>query len=183
LGVVEAELVRMKEARSGSGAALSTSDSRRSKPESGSELMPPLKEKEKSGAAGHPATAGLPGGEEIYKAALDDYARGDYDLAISGFRSYVAKYPKGTLAANSQYWLGECYYSQKKLEQSIIEFDTVLKQYPSSEKARSALLKKGYAYLASGNVAKGKSALREVMEKYPGTQEASLAESRMANLK
>jgi len=183
LGVVEAELVRVKEAQGRSGTGLSVSDSRRSKPESGSELIPPLKEKEKSGAAEYPATAGLPGGEEIYKAALDDYARGDYDLAISGFRSYVAKYPRGTLAANSQYWLGECYYSQKKLEQSIIEFDTVSKQYPSSEKARSALLKKGYAYLASGNVAKGKSALREVMEKYPGTQEASLAESRMANLK
>jgi len=183
LGVVEAELSRMKVAQSGPGTALSTPESRRSRPEGGSESAPLPTEKEKSGGSEHPATAGLPGGDEIYKAALDDYARGNYDLAISGFRSYVTKYPKGTLGAHSQYWLGECYYSQKKFEQSVIEFDAVLKQYPSSDKARSALLKKGYAYLALDDVARGRSALREVIEKYPGTHEASLAESRMTNLK
>jgi len=79
--------------------------------------------------------------------------------------------------------LGECYYSQKKFEQSIAEFDAVLNKYPSSRKVSSALLKKGFAYLELGNAAKGKSALKEVLEKYPRTQEASLAEARMAKLK
>ena len=179
---VEAELVAVKESSSRAGINVSTPDKGSAKPETAQPASSP-REKEVSGSVENPVTASISGGDEIYNPAYADYLMGNYDLAISGFRSYLTKYPKGTLAGHAQYWLGECYYSQKKFEQSIAEFDAVLNKYPSSRKVSSALLKKGFAYLELGNAAKGKSALKEVLEKYPRTQEASLAEARMAKLK
>ncbi|MGH7361979.1 MAG: hypothetical protein ACREJI_10250, partial [Candidatus Methylomirabilales bacterium] len=44
--------------------------------------------------------------DEVYKAALNDYTRGNYDLAISGFKTYLQLFPKTSLVGNAQYWLG-----------------------------------------------------------------------------
>ncbi|MFH0871736.1 MAG: tol-pal system protein YbgF [bacterium] len=183
LGSLEQEMGRIKEAYRQPSMTPPPQASKEAKAASPTEPPLPAEPKEPTGSKGAVAPAPPPGGDEIYKSALDDYNRGAYDLAIPGFRSYLSQYPKGSLAANSQYWLGECYYSQKKYEQAIAEFEGVLRNYPASEKAPSALLKKGYSYLGLGNMAKGKEILMEVLDKYPKTREASLAKSRLANLK
>jgi TolA-binding protein len=35
--------------------------------------------------------------DELYKNALNDYTRGNYDLAVTGFLNYIAFYPKTSL--------------------------------------------------------------------------------------
>ena len=50
-----------------------------------------------------------------YIEALSHYQNGDYTTAIKGFSELVLGSPNNPLADNSQYWLAECYYTQKKL--------------------------------------------------------------------
>ena len=50
--------------------------------------------------------------EEIYNLAYKDYIKGDYSLAIMGFRELLKRYQNDPLASEAQYWIGECYYSQ-----------------------------------------------------------------------
>ena len=45
--------------------------------------------------------------EAVYKNALADYARGDYDLAISGFRGYITSFPKSDMADDAQVFIGK----------------------------------------------------------------------------
>ena len=113
--------------------------------------------------------------EEIYKAALSDYTKGEYDLAITGFRSYLKAYPKTSMAPNAQYWLGECYYGQKNYPQAIEEFDVVIQEYPDSPKVPSALFKQGDAYLQAGDTKQATTVLCELINKYGKTREARLA--------
>ncbi len=113
--------------------------------------------------------------EEIYKAALSDYTKGDYDLAIAGFRSYLKGYPKTSMAPNAQYWLAECYYGQKNYPQAIEEFDVVIQEYPDSPKVPSALFKQGDAYLQAGDTKQATTVLCELINKYGKTREARLA--------
>src|SRR3990172_6870201 len=87
----------------------------------------------------------LPSPEEVYTKALNDYHKGNYDLAISGFKSYLTFYPKTSLVPNSQYWLGESYYGQRKYREAIREFDKLIKEYPDSAKVPAAMLKQGNA--------------------------------------
>lgn len=117
-----------------------------------------------------------------YQAAYRDYQRGNFDLAIAGFKEFIAKYPKSDLADNSSYWIGECLYSQKKYREAIVQFDGVVKDYPRSEKVPSALLKKGYAYISLGEKAQGIVQLQYVVHEHPKSAEASKARDELRRL-
>ena len=118
----------------------------------------------------------------LYQAALRDYQRGNYDLAIAGFRDFVAKFPKSDLTDNAAYWLGESLYSQKKYRDAILQFDSVVTDYPTSDKVPSALLKKGYAYIALGEKAQGIVQLQYVVHEHPKSPEAAKARDELKRL-
>ena len=85
---------------------------------------------------------------EVYDRYITTFKQGNLDGALQGFSQFLTEYPTSDLAANAQYWLGECYYGKKDYARAIDAFDRVKVGYPSSEKVPAALLKKGFAYLA-----------------------------------
>jgi len=119
---------------------------------------------------------------QLYNAAYEDYLRGNFDLAIQGFRDYVSRYPDTDLADNAFYWIGECYYSKKAYKDAIDAFTQLLNKYKTSDKAAAALLKKGLAYLELGDRSQAVINLQYVLYEHPGTKEAELARSRLAAL-
>ena len=123
-----------------------------------------------------PMRGAVPSPEKVYKDALTDYTKGNYDLAIEGFKNYLTYFPKTSLVPNAQYWLAESYYSQRKYPESIREFDKLIKTYPRSTRVPSAMLKEGYAYLELGEKSLGQGVLRELVAKFPRSREARLAQ-------
>lgn len=119
---------------------------------------------------------------QTYQGAYRDYQRGNYDLAIEGFREFVQNNPKSDMADNAAYWIGESLFSQKKYREAIEQFDTVVTRYPKSDKVPGALLKKGYAYIALGERAQGIVQLQYVVHEHPKSQEASLARQKLKQL-
>lgn len=120
---------------------------------------------------------------ELYRNALNDYAKGDYELAISGFRSQIELYPNSSLLPNARYWLGESYYSQKHYDQAVTEFALLVKQHPDHPKAASALLKQGFAHLEMGDKPRGRTALDRLLKQFPKSQEARWAKERLGQIK
>jgi tol-pal system protein YbgF len=112
--------------------------------------------------------------EDVYRAALNDYTKGNYDLAITGFRTYIQNYPKTSLVPNAQYWLGESYHSQKNYAQAIEEFEVVIRDYPDSPKVPSALFKQGEALELMGDTRRATTVRCELINKYGKTREARL---------
>jgi tol-pal system protein YbgF len=119
--------------------------------------------------------------EEVYQKALAGYMRGDYDVAISGFRGFIGSYPRAPQAANAQYWLGEAYFSQRNYAQAVDEFAIVVRDYPDSPKAPSALFKQGDAYARLNDARQAASVLCELITRYPRSREALLARERQAH--
>ena len=119
---------------------------------------------------------------ETYQAAYRDYQRGNYDLAIEGFRDFLTANAKSDLADNAAYWIGESLFSQKKYRDAIEQFDSVVTKYPQSDKVPGALLKKGYAYISIGEKAQGVVQLQYVLHEHPKSQEASLARQKLKQL-
>jgi tol-pal system protein YbgF len=119
---------------------------------------------------------------ETYQAAYRDYQRGNYDLAIEGFKDFVAGNPKSDMADNAAYWIGESLFSQKKYREAIEQFDSVVTKYPKSDKVPGALLKKGYAYINIGEKAQGVVQLQYVVHEHPKSPEASLARQKLKQL-
>jgi tol-pal system protein YbgF len=117
-----------------------------------------------------------------YQNAYRDYQKGNYDLAISGFKEFIQRYPDSDLSDNAAYWIGESLYSQKKYRESIAQFDSVVNAYPKSEKVPSALLKKGYAYISLGENAQGIVQLQYVVHEHPKSSEAAKAREELKKL-
>ena len=127
-----------------------------------------------------PATSADP--MDTYQAAYRDYQRGNYDLAIEGFRDFLSTNKVADLADNAEYWIGESLFSQKKYREAIQQFDTVVSRYPRSDKVPGALLKKGYAYINIGERAQGVVQLQYVLHEHPKSQEAGLARQKLKQL-
>jgi tol-pal system protein YbgF len=120
--------------------------------------------------------------ETLYRTSYNDYLRGNYDLAILGFRQYLESFGTTDLADNAAYWIGECYYRQQRYADAIREFDSVIEQYPNSDKVASAVLRKGYAHLQLGEQSKGVVQLQNVIRRYPKSDEANLARQQLKSL-
>ena len=132
-------------------------------------------------AAAIPATPAMDP-MQTYQAAYRDYQRGNFDLAIDGFRDFLSASANSDLADNASYWIGESLFSQKKYREAIGQFDAVVNKYPKSDKVPGALLKKGYAYIAVGERAQGVVQLQYVLHEHPKSQEASLARQKLKQL-
>jgi len=120
---------------------------------------------------------------ESYDRYITTFKQGNLDAAMQGFSQFLTEYPTSDLAANAQYWLGECYYGKKDYARAIDAFDRVKVGYPSSEKVPSALLKKGFAYLALKDRNRASSVWRQVVDGYPNSPEAGKALEKLAQLK
>ncbi len=142
----------------------------------------PAVEAGEEAAAAAAAAGGGSTPEALYRSAYEDYMRGNYDLASQGFRDYMVRWPATELTDNALYWIGECYDAQDDVEKAIEVFTQVLEDFPTSDKAAAAQLKKGLLYLKLGDQAQGVVHLQYVVYEYPGTREADLARERLRSL-
>ncbi|MGO9614691.1 MAG: tol-pal system protein YbgF [Dissulfurispiraceae bacterium] len=120
--------------------------------------------------------------QQLYNKAYTDFKGRRYVNARQEFERFIKDYPKHSLVPNSYFWIGESYYSEKKYEDAILSYETVLKKYHTDEKAKSAMLKQAYSFIELGDKKTGKVILEQLIEKYPRTAEAHLAEKKIAEL-
>ncbi|MGC9056025.1 MAG: tol-pal system protein YbgF [Candidatus Saccharicenans sp.] len=120
--------------------------------------------------------------QEMYNDAYGDYLKGNYDLAIDGFRLFLQQYAASPLADNALYWIGECYYSQGKYEEAIEAFNDLLLSYPAGDKVPAAYLKKGMSQAQLSKKDEALATLRLLISKYPSSEEARLAQQKINEL-
>jgi tol-pal system protein YbgF len=131
-----------------------------------------------TGTAGGPAVP-PPAPRELYSQAYADYARGNYDLAMQGFAEYLRAYPGTDFSDNAQYWIGECMYGKKLYSEAIEAWNTLLKDFPSSDKLPDARVKKGMALERLGRRSQALVEYRFVVDRYPTSQAARIARERL----
>jgi tol-pal system protein YbgF len=141
-----------------------------------------------TGGTGMPGSA--PGGgmsgpipaDILYNNGLKDFNTGNYDLARQEFQDYVKFYSTTDLASNAQFYLGEIAFAQKQYQPAIDQYDLVLDNYPKSFKLPPARYKKAMALLALGQKTTAVKELREVVRRYPGTEEDKRARQQLREL-
>jgi tol-pal system protein YbgF len=135
-----------------------------------------------TGATAAPAAARTASPADLYAQATADYQRGQFDLARQGFQEYLDSYPKTDLSDDAAYWIGECYAAQKKSREAIAAWERLFKQYPESDKAAAAHLKKGIAHLDLGEKAQAIVEMQFVVHEHPRSDEAKSARQRLKAL-
>jgi tol-pal system protein YbgF len=140
-----------------------------------------------SSTGASPSSAGVPTGpapsaDTLYSNGLRDITSGKYDLARSEFEDYLKYYADTDLASNAQFYLGEIFYKQKQYVDAVAAYDKVLTAYPKSFKLGPARLRKGLALIELGQKTAGIRELREVVKRFPGSDEDRLARGKLKEL-
>ncbi|MDD8012242.1 MAG: tol-pal system protein YbgF [Acidobacteriota bacterium] len=148
--------------------------------------MPPVAAPAVAAGAGEPASQGeaalTQDPSSVYYAAYSDYIKENFDLAIEGFRQFIRSFPESGLADNSLYWIGECHYAKKKYQEAITTFNELLAKYKDGDKVPAAILKKGYALIELGRQDEGIAILKELISRFPLSEESSLAGQKIKEL-
>lgn len=134
---------------------------------------------EGTGDLGDPGVGVAQSPESIYYTAYSDYIKKNYDLAVQGFIQFINLYPGNALADNSLYWIGECYYAQKKYQEAVNTFKELKNKYQDGDKVPDAILKEAFALIEMGKQSEGIEVLKEVISRFPLSEEASLAQQKI----
>ena len=118
----------------------------------------------------------------LYNNALRDYNGGNNDLATQEFNDYIKFYPNTDLAGNSYFYLAEIQFKAGDYQKAVTNYDLVLQNFPSGNKAAAAQLKKGFALIELGKEDEGTQELKHVIQRYPRTTEATQARDRLRKL-
>lgn len=120
-----------------------------------------------------------PAPSDLYQKARNLMLADDFAAAGRLFQRFARQYPDHSLADNSLYWLGECYYSQGEYARAAAVFKDLVTAYPAAEKVPDALLKTGYCYLSMDDTNRANHYLKLVLKKYPFSPAADKAQAKL----
>jgi len=121
--------------------------------------------------------------DAIYQRGIDAYRANDFPKSREQFSRFIELFPKHDLTANAHYWLGENYYSEKVYDQAILEFEKVIKDFPTKGKVPAALLKQGMSFKELGDSKSARFVYKKLIESYPLADEVKAAKDRLKELK
>jgi tol-pal system protein YbgF len=120
--------------------------------------------------------------QQIYQTAYNFIKVKKYSDAITALQGMLKKYPSGQFASNAHYWLGELFGLMNKNDQAFNEFSIVLTNYPESPRVADAQLKVGLINASQSKWPEAKTALKKVINHYPGTASARLASEQLKQI-
>ena len=138
-----------------------------------------------TGVANAPSPSGQPliSPQRMWDNAYSDYMAGQYDIAVQGFKAYIASFPKSDKADDAQLNIGNALYVAGKYREAVDAFQQVIANYPQSDSIPVAYYKMGLAYQELRQPDPARKAFETVIQKYPTAYEAILAKQRLDSLK
>ena len=128
-----------------------------------------------------PATAPPPNVSptRMFEEAFADYTRGDYELAIEGFQTYIRMFPRTDRTDDAQLRIGDSLHAAGKYREAIAAFQKVTTDYPESDSVAAAWYKTGVAYEALKQPDLARLAYVTVLKNHQSSTEALLARQRI----
>lgn len=127
-------------------------------------------------AASAQATALLP--SKIYGESYTQLMKRSYERSAQGFALYIEKFPHGELVESAYYYMGEAYSGLNRWQDAAVAYATILEQFKDSQFTAPSRLKYALCILKLPGNNKDEAAkyLKSIVQDFPGTQQARLAE-------
>ena len=111
----------------------------------------------------------------LYDRVMEEFKHRDYEAALAGFRFFLELHGHTSLAANAQYWIGECQFRMGRYKEALTAFYNVVSYHPLSPKLVSSTLKIGQTYSKLNDHEKARMMYERVVYEYPDSPEAEVA--------
>jgi tol-pal system protein YbgF len=119
--------------------------------------------------------------KQAYESALNQFKVGNYQLAISGFQSFIGGFPNSQLAPNAQYWIGNSHSQMRDYKSAIAAQQKVIGSWPDNPKAPDAMLDIASYQAEMGDSKAARETLGVLLKKYPASPAAEKAKQRLAH--
>ena len=120
--------------------------------------------------------------EKLYAFAKKSFDQKNYETARDAFEKFLETYPDSDKADNARFWIGEVYFNEEWYEKAILEYQSVMDNYPKGNKVAAAYLKQGIAFQELGETGNAKLVLKELIRKFPESNEAGIARKKIAGI-
>ena len=118
----------------------------------------------------------------LWDMAFSDYAAGQWPLAIQGFETYLRAFPKSEQSDDAQYYIGEAYQLDGKMNDALAAYDRVIADFPQSNRAPEAYYKRGVIYSTLKQTDKARESFEAAIKQFPNSEAATLARQRLNSL-
>lgn len=127
-------------------------------------------------AAVEQAPAPVPSGTIARGKSL--YEQGKYREAYTLFES-LAKSANAQEAVEARYMMGECLFALKEYDQAILDYQTIITNYPSSAKAPTAMMQQALAFERLNDKDTAKILYKKLIASYKDSPEAAQAQQKL----
>jgi tol-pal system protein YbgF len=116
---------------------------------------------------------------EMYNVAATHFNRGNIGTARMAFRDFLQAYPNDALAPDAHFFLADIMVQEERYEEAIQGFLRVHELFPTADRVPRALYRVGTTYLELGQVDDARVYFERVVNTYPDTDAAALAQDRL----
>jgi tol-pal system protein YbgF len=120
--------------------------------------------------------------DQLWQTAFADFAAGQYDLAVTGFQTYISTFPKSEKAVDAQVTICTAYVNSAKYEEAVQACDSAIRNYPDKERLSEAYYRKGQAHQSLKQNDRAREAYETVVKRFPDSNEATLARQRLMDV-
>lgn len=106
------------------------------------------------------------------------YEQGKYREAYTLFEG-LAKSANAQEAVEARYMMGECLFALKEYDQAILDYQTIITNYPSSAKAPSAMMQQALAFERLNDKDTAKILYKKLIASYKDSPEAAQAQQKL----
>jgi TolA-binding protein len=119
--------------------------------------------------------SGVPGPATMFTSAVEEYRKGSYQTARSGFEDLIKNYPDYDQNARAQVYIGDAFKSQGNTAAADSVYQLVETRYPNSPDVAGALWRRGRMLWDANKKGEARIVLNRLITKYPQSDEAALA--------
>lgn len=110
-----------------------------------------------------------------FQKVLCDGFLGRQSVKIDGLNQFLSRYPKSSLRDDALFELGNSYIKADNESLGLQTYDRLIEQFRRSKFAPRAMLRQGLVHYNANRNGQALTRLKEVVNKYPNTQEAKQA--------
>lgn len=133
-----------------------------------------------------PVAGGARGGggtaAEYYETGVRMMAAGSFATARMAFQQLLAEFPQHERAPDAQFQIGESYYHEQQWTEAYAALELVAERWPQAPRAPAALFRAAAIAEERRDVARARTLYNRVVQAYPRSDEARLAQQRLRAL-
>ncbi len=122
------------------------------------------------------------GATKLFENARADHMAGNYSLAVQGFTEYLNTSPQAGNAASAEYYIGEAYRLDRKLNEALAAYDRLIMTHPTAEQIPNARVRRAEVLNELGRVKEARAEYEVVVKDSPNTDAATMARQRLTAL-